>query len=431
MEESGTTRPTGECTTMAAPSKLDEERVAAAPGGKAVNLLVDEWVTADLITTEQAEAISTYHSEHHLDDARSRGFRRMVSVLSVFGAVLVGAGILLVVASNWQMFTPLTKAAIAIGIFAAIELLGYAIGFRTGYRHTGEAVLFIGAVAYGGAIFLVAQTYNRPLDDNSLFLFWLVPVFPLAYVVRSRLISALAIAVTFGVIGYQLPDWIESTSTGTLAVATTYLLLGAAVVSIGGVQRDVPALRYLAPPWEWLGSATIVAVLFIMSFRILYDWTDGGWIQQISGSLQTILVMAGVLAAAGVVTRTALRKRFDKYVAVTASITGIAIIASSFLITAPFNYDLVSFAVMNLLLFLALVVLMVGGVATGRQSLVNIALVVFAITVFARYIEIGAGMLGTGAAMIFGGALLIGLGIGLERFRRSLVARMPEAEGAP
>jgi uncharacterized membrane protein len=416
---------------MVAPSKLDEDGAAVAPGGNTVNLLIDEWVTADLITTEQAEAISTYHSEHHLDDERSRGFRRMVSVLSVFGAVLVGAGILLVVASNWQMFTPLTKTAIAIGTFTAIESLGYAIRFRTGYRHTGEAVLFIGAVAYGGAIFLVAQVYNRSLDDNSLFLFWLLPVFPLAYVVRSRLISALAIAVTFGVIGYQLPDWIESTSSGALAVATTYLMLGAAVVSIGGVQRDVPPLRYLAPPWEWLGSVTIVAVLFCMSFRALYDWTEGGWIQQISGSLQTILVMAGVLAAAGVVARTALRKRFDKYVAVTTSIIGLAMIASSLLITAPFNYSLVSFAVVNLLLLLALVTLVVGGVAIGRQSLVNVALVIFAATVFARYIEIGAGMLGTGAAMIFGGALLIGLGIGLERFRRSLVARMPEAEAAP
>ena len=54
---------------------------------------------------------------------------------------------------------------------------------------------------------------------------------------------------------------------------------------------------------------------------------------------------------------------------------------------------------------------------------------VFAVAVVARYIEIGAGMLGTGAAMIVGGALLIGLGVGLERFRRSLVTRMRQGEG--
>jgi uncharacterized membrane protein len=425
MEGKWTTRSSGKGAKVVALSKLDEGEAAQAPGGSAVNLLVDEWVTADLITAEQAAAISTYHSEHHLDDARSRGFRRMVSVLSIFGAVLVGAGLLLVVASNWQTFTPTTKTAIAIATFVTIEAVGYGIRFRTGYHHTGEAVLFVGAVAYGAAIFLVAQTYNRPLDDDSLFMFWLLPVFPLAYVVRSRLVSALSLAVTFGVIGYKFTDWAAGTSSMVLAVATTYLLIGAAVVSLGGVQRDVPTLRYLAPPWEWIGAATILTVLFVMSFSSVYDWTEG-WIQQISGSLQTILVVAGVLTASGIVMRTVLRKRFDKYVAVTASITGLAMIAAAFLITAPFNYHLVAFTVMNLLLLLALVVLVVGGVAIGRQSLVNIALVVFAVSVFARYIEIGAGMLGTGTAMIFGGVLLIGLGVGLERFRRSLVARMPE-----
>jgi uncharacterized membrane protein len=430
MEGKWTTRSSGKGAKVVALSKLDEGEAAQAPGGSAVNLLVDEWVVADLITSEQAAAISTYHSEHHLDDARSRGFRRMVSVLSIFGAVLVGAGLLLVVASNWQTFTPTTKTAIAIATFVVIEAFGYGIRFRTGYHHTGEAVLFVGAVAYGGAIFLVAQTYNRPLDDDSLFMFWLLPVFPLAYVVRSRLISALSLAVTFGVIGYKLTDWTAGTSSMVLAVAATYLLIGAAVVSLGGVQRDVPTLRYLAPPWEWIGTATILAVLFVMSFSSVYDWTEG-WIQQISGSLQTILVVAGVLAASGIVIRTVLRKRFDRYVAVTASITGLAVIATAFLITAPFNYHLVAFTVMNLLLLLALVVLVVGGVAIGRQSLVNIALVVFAVSVFARYIEIGAGMLGTGTAMIFGGVLLIGLGVGLERFRRSLVARMPETGVAP
>lgn len=413
---------------MVAPTNLDEEEAAAAPGERAVNLLIDEWLSADLISTAQAEAISTYHSARHIDAERSRSFGRMVSVLSIFGAVLVGAGILLIVASNWQSFSPMGKTFLAIATFVTIEAVGYTIRFRSGYHRTGEAVLFIGAVAYGGAIFLVAQTYHRPLDDDSLFMFWLLPVFPLAYVLRSRLISALAIAVTFGVIGYRLPDWTAHTSSGALAVVVTYLLIGAAVVSVGGVHRDIGSLRYLAPPWEWLGTATIISLLFFTSFRDLYRAGDYGWIQHISGSLQAILIVAGILTGAGIVARTAIRGHFDSNVALTASITGLALAASAILITSPFNHRLVSYAVMNLILLAALVVLVVGGVATGRQSLVNIALVVFAMTVFARYIEIGAGMLGTGAAMIFGGVLLLGLGVGLERFRRSLVARMPEVE---
>ena len=57
-------------------------------------------------------------------------------------------------------------------------------------------------------------------------------------------------------------------------------------------------------------------------------------------------------------------------------------------------------------------------------------LAVFAVAVFARYLEIGAGMLGTGTSMVVGGALLIGLGVGLERARRSIVARMHSGEVA-
>jgi uncharacterized membrane protein len=140
-------------------------------------------------------------------------------------------------------------------------------------------------------------------------------------------------------------------------------------------------------------------------------------------------VAAAFLTGAGIVARTAIRKRFDREVALTASITGLAMIASAVLIAAPFSDSVISFAVMNLILLAMVTTLVVGGVATGRQSLVNIALVVFAVAVVARYIELGAGMLGTGAAMIVGGALLIGLGVGLERFRRSLVTRMRQGEG--
>lgn len=415
---------------MAEESALHEvSEIVDAPSERAVRTLISEWRGADLITSEQADALTAYHREHHLDEERSRGFGRTIALVSSLGALLVGAGILLVVGSNWQSFTPLAKTAMAMVAVVAFEAIGYAIRFGTGYHRTGEAILFVGAAAYGGAIFLVAQTYNRPVDDPNLFLFWLLAILPLAYVVRSRLIMALAIVVTYGVIGYRLADWTEGTSSEVLAVATTYLVVGAATVSIGGVHRDVRPLRYLAPPWEWFGTASIVAVLFVSSFRGIYDWSDRGWIEDVSGSLQALLVVAAFLTGAGIVARTAIRKRFDREVALTASITGLAMIASAVLIAAPFSDSVISFAVMNLILLAMVTTLVVGGVATGRQSLVNIALVVFAVAVVARYIEIGAGMLGTGAAMIVGGALLIGLGVGLERFRRSLVTRMRQGEG--
>ena len=396
-----------------------------------VHRLVGEWTSADLITDEQAAAIEAYHHDRHAGEERTRGFGRMVAVASTLGAVLVGAGILLIVASNWASYARSVQILIAMAAFVVLEGVGYLVRYRTDYHRTGEAILFIGAVAYGGAIFLVGQVYNRPLDDPNLFVYWLVPMLPLAYVVRSRLIAALAILVTYGVVAYRLEGWLQDAGTPERAVFTLYLMLGAAVFALGGVQRDVRSLAPMAAPWEWIGGATILVVTFAASFEWMFRGGRGPWISEVDGSMLTLIVVCGIVTAGCVVARTAIRQRFDAEVAFTATVAGLAVAASAILIPASYPATGWPYALMNLTLLALIVTLAVGGIALARESLVNIALVAFAITVFARYLEIGAGMLGTGTAMIIGGVLLLGLGVGLQRFRKALVDRMHVTEVTP
>ena len=396
-----------------------------------VHRLLGEWTSADLITDEQAAAIEAYHHDRHVGEERTRGFGRMVAVASTLGAVLVGAVILLIVGSNWASYAPAVQTLIAIAAFVSLEVIGYLVRYRTDYRRTGEAILFIGAVAYGGAIFLVGQVYNRPLDDPNPFVYWLIPVLPLAYAVRSRLMAALAILVTYGVIAYRLEGWLQDAAAPERAVFTLYIMLGAAVFALGALQRDVRSIASMAAPWEWIGGATILVMTFAASFEWMFTDSRGSWIGEVDGSMLTLIVACGVVAAGCIVARTAIRQRFDAEVAFTAVVAGLAVAASAILIPASYPAPGWPYALMNLTLLALIVTLAVGGIALGRESLVNIALAAFAISVFARYLEIGAGMLGTGAAMIVGGVLLIGLGVGLQRFRRTLVDRMHETEVTP
>ena len=301
----------------------------AAVSERVVHDLLDEWLEATLITSGQMDAIEAYHHTHHAEDQRSVGYRQMVTVASLLGAILVGAGILLVVGSNWSSFTASTKAFLAIAAFVVIEAVGYFLKFRTWYPRTGEAILFVGASAYGGAVFLVAQAYNRPVDDPSLFLMWLVPILPLAYIVRSRLIAALAILVTYGTIAYRLADWIEDTDDGgILAVTGTYLLVGAALAGVGGVHRDVDRVRYLAPPWEWLGVAAVAVMLFVAGFSNIYEGRDLDWIGEVAGGLVALLVVSLMVLISSVVARIVLRGTFDAEVRVTSAIGGAAVLAA-------------------------------------------------------------------------------------------------------
>lgn len=399
---------------------------------RVVHDLLDEWLAATLITSGQMHAIEAYHHTHHAEDQRSLGYRQMVTVASLLGAILVSAGVLLVVGSNWSSFTASTKAFLAIATFVVIEAIGYFLRFRTVYPRTGEAILFVGASAYGGAVFLVAQAYNRPVDDPSLFLMWLVPILPLAYIVRSRLIAALAILVTYGTIAYRLADWIEGTGDGEiLAVTGTYLLVGAALAGIGGVHRDVDRARYLAPPWEWLGVAAVAVMLFIAGFRNIYEGSGLDWLDEVAGGLVALLIVSLMALIGSVIARIVLRGTFDAEARVTSAIGGAAFLAFGTGVMASSMSDVVAFMLANAVMLGFVAALVVGGISTGRQAFVNLGLVVFAVTVFARYLEIGAGMLGTGTAMILGGLLLIGLGVGLERFRRSLIARIDSTGGAP
>lgn len=397
---------------------------------RVVHDLLDEWIAAALITYDQMDAIEAFHHEHHAGDEASRGYHRIVTISSAMGAILVSAGILLVVGSNWSSFTASTKAFLAIAAVVLVEVVGYLIRFRTVNIRTGEAILFVGAAAYGGAVFLVAQAYNRPVDDPSLFLMWLVPILPLAYIVRSRLIAALAILIAYGTIAYRMEDWISgSADGGFLAVTGTYLLVGAALTGIGGVHRDVDRVRFLAPPWEWLGVAAVLAMLFINGFRNVYEADGLDWIDDVAGGLVALLIVSLVVLIGSVVARIVLRGGFDAEVGVTSAIGGVAATAFGIGVMASTMNDLIPFVLMNLLMIGLVAALVVGGITTGRQSLANLGLVAFAVTVFARYLEIGAGMLGTGTAMILGGLLLIGLGFGLERFRRSLLGRIDSTRG--
>ena len=60
------------------------------------------------------------------------------------------------------------------------------------------------------------------------------------------------------------------------------------------------------------------------------------WISRVSGTLIALVIVCGVVVAGSIVARTAMRKSFDREVALTASVAGLAVVASVVFITAPF-----------------------------------------------------------------------------------------------
>jgi uncharacterized membrane protein len=151
---------------------------------------LQELLHANVVTAETAEKIRDYF---HQKEAENQN--KLSSVFGILGAILVGLGIILVFAHNWDTLSRLTKVILSflpllIGqIFCGYSLLKKSAS--TVWRETASVFLFF---AIGASISLVAQVYNIPGDLDSFIITWMLLSLPLVYVLQSSIVSLLYIA---------------------------------------------------------------------------------------------------------------------------------------------------------------------------------------------------------------------------------------------
>ncbi|WKN43562.1 DUF2157 domain-containing protein [Tunicatimonas pelagia] len=144
---------------------------------------------AEVISADTEAQIRQYYRRK--SDASGN---RLFVVFGILGAILVGLGIILIIAHNWDVFPRSVKT-----IFAFLPLLvGQGIGVftllkrnnRTAWREGGAVSLFF---AIGGSISLVSQIYNIPGNLSSFLFTWMLLALPLVYLLRSSVTSLLYI----------------------------------------------------------------------------------------------------------------------------------------------------------------------------------------------------------------------------------------------
>ncbi len=108
---------------------------------------IQAWQDQGIITPEQGRAlISSYGISPELA-ASHRAYGRLVTILAIMGAILIGLGIVLFFASNRQDILPsgAKLALVMIGMLAAYGL-GYWLRYTRDYLRVGTAVILPGNV---------------------------------------------------------------------------------------------------------------------------------------------------------------------------------------------------------------------------------------------------------------------------------------------
>jgi len=148
---------------------------------------IPELIKAGIITQETADKINDFYTTKNRNSPN-----RLFIVFGLFGAILVGLGIILLVAHNWDELSRTTKSFFAfLPLVAGQILCGFVLIKKTGSVGWRESVTVFLFFSIGACISLITQIYNIPGDLTSFLLTWMLLCLPLVYLMRSSITSLL------------------------------------------------------------------------------------------------------------------------------------------------------------------------------------------------------------------------------------------------
>ncbi len=139
-------------------------------------------VAAGVLSDEAAERLR----DHYGEAGEAQRGRLALLVFGVLGSLLVGSGIILLFAHNWQELSRSARTAVALAPLVAGQLLAL-WGVWTGRQSPAwrESIATLLTLAIGAAIALVGQTYHIPSDPAGFCLTWMLLTLPLVYLLEA------------------------------------------------------------------------------------------------------------------------------------------------------------------------------------------------------------------------------------------------------
>ena len=395
---------------------------------------VRQWRDDGTITDEQARAILDRYPSGRSGVPGRLAQGRLVQALAIVGAVLVGLGVILFFAANWDGIPRGGKFALLGAVVLGAHGLAYFLWAVQGYQRVGTAMALLAGVAFGAAVHLIGQAYHIDVNNPYLFLFWFLGVIPMAYVTRSQPVLVLALGlllVSAGTISWR---WIEESrdTESVLLLFALISILGLFLFAVSRVKHEFAELRPLAGTYLLVGLAAALFGMYVLSFGDLYD---DNWDSSFSvdpkywGVVAGLTGLAAVLLAAAVFLR---RRRGERRpmdygeLAWAATLLAAALLVASLRTESDWVYPVV----FNCLLALSLLALLVAGYLLSHEALINLAIAFIVLDIFTRYFEYSWSLFDRSLVFVVAGIILLVGGFLLERGRRRVLSEIRQPRGA-
>jgi len=389
---------------------------------------MDLWLEEGIISREQKERLlARYEVLEEADETAGPG--RLITTISMLGAVLVGAGIVLFIASNWAEVPRWGKLLMIFSSMLTCYGLGFYFGYeKKNYPTVGGALIFLGSIIFGAGIFLIAQIYHIFVHYPHLPLLWGLGILPLAYLFRFNNVMALAIVDLLVWVGTEASFWIpESAYFGhIMPYITLFLMTGITLWTIGLMHRRFVSLRDLSGPYIVIGMLTAYSMAYVLTFDIFRAKLGATELAPFYIGIVGLFIISGAYAF-----RPGKQEKawVPEAVALTVLLLIALLLAFFFAGTSDNGHAQITGGMFNLMTFTANIVfavIIIGTIILGYirryPPYINIGLLFFVLDVFARYFDFFWKLLPRSLFFIIGGLMLLIGGVILENKRKKVLA---------
>jgi uncharacterized membrane protein len=420
---------------------------------------IESWQHENLISEDQAQTLLKRYPE---PAASNLG----LILFAGFGALIIGLGIILLLAYNWQAIPRGIKLAIILGSIAAAHGTGLTL-IQKQRPALGEAICLLGTMLFGAGIWLIAQVYHIDEHYPNGLLIWSLGAMALAWTLPSLSHATLAAVLVTTWCGMEafdfhrpmhagpllLAGWIGllalkqksrfllSISIPALFLSTLFVLVGTPGYShahggliISGLLNfgiALVALSYLFPRFRFFESATPIlgfygrlialGILYLLTFpHVADDLLRSSWATAaLPIKLYYIVFLALSIAlwlriATDVRIRFSERPPFDQWIY---PFTAVVVALYAFLPTADWDGWVVAIP-FNLALLALIIALMTRGCRQGLLGSTVAGALLLLLLTFSRYFDLFGSLLVRGLLFILIGVAIFIQGLVYHRAKR-------------
>ena len=381
---------------------------------------------AGLITGDQRQKIIEHFK------LKEAGGNNFLAIVSFIGAVLVAAGIVLLVSAHWNEIPRGIKIACGLVLMLGFHACGWWLReIRGKYRKTGEALHLVGSGLLLANIALVGQIYNIVSRPSNALLVWWIGIAALPWLLRSKaqhVLLLLAFGIWFGFEVNERGSWLYVGDDARQILL--YSMLGLVYFGAGWLLRR-GTFREFAGVTEKFGLLGFLIFLYPLTWKDFWgNWENSEiqkWVLPVLGLVALLALMAGIRN----LSRLNLQWRWTWLAALIGMMIFMATVwfgcwqldreagPHYFYWGESWNY-----LAGTLLLFVFCLLQIQIGLQDRSPFLVNLGVVFIALDILAAYCDLLGSMARTGLMFVISGLFLILFGIYLETKRRKLVLQM-------